>query len=828
MLVKAFSCHWHQRWVWPVLVAAFAWVLCPFWAQSHVPAFRDGYHFYYPQYHWLDQCYQRGEYFPKWNAAEGLGTSVAGQPTWQLYYPLRLVWLIPGFGLSQRFGLFVLVHFIVSVCGILRLARTLQVSVAASWLAALAFTLSCPVLFQHSNLIYLCSTAWIGWGLTPIVAWLVTSHPRRLRIQIVAMAGCLVSVAQFASLMLLAGDPQSAYHLILIALIASLLKMIVTFKSSDAAGDQHLSQSLVSASVSLTHPMTARGILNSICTAAILLLTCLQAYYACQWLDVSVRADAVISVTDSLNPHVASILAGSLPALQQDNYNFSLSPWSLPSLIWPTFGGHYQPDHSRWVDCIGSEGRMWIPSLYMGLMPFFLVLSWISTGRKPAQPAERFLAWMAAVALLAALGNYSPLWLLRDVLNMAGFSGWAAKLPHDSSFSLYGWMTGILPGYDHFRYPAKWFVWTSAGLSVVGACQLDRICHRNEDWLKSYLALRLTVVLSVVGLVMLLCVYFSGAQWHAWLQSQLDSSFDRMLGSAKLQPVVNNLWLSFLWPLVLLTAVTATVPGTAAERCVATIARRWGGWGTATASWTVSERWKWLVVGLTLAELSVCSRRWVATTPPVDLSNSASVHHTRLARWSNTARANINDFLNAETSSDMDAQLALQNTFLIGKLALRDGMAALHASGPLQPQALAKLCRWLTLHDDLSIDQPEVDAVLAELGIHQRLVRKDSSGFVWRDIPATRPLCEYIPTEALPTNQAFDTATPITWQWLDSSRLQVQVRQSQTGTLLIRQFNDGQWIIRCQTVELPVAIPNELFLQVALPAGQHELVLARQ
>jgi hypothetical protein len=137
-----------ESWFWPVFAAAIAWLLSPFWLDSQIPAFRDGFHFYIPQAVWLDACYDRGEYFPQWNPNEGLGSSVAGQPTWQLYYPLRAIWFVPGLNLTQRFALFVAVHLLLAVGGMLRVGKELQLVPTARWLSAVAFRSAVPCCFN--------------------------------------------------------------------------------------------------------------------------------------------------------------------------------------------------------------------------------------------------------------------------------------------------------------------------------------------------------------------------------------------------------------------------------------------------------------------------------------------------------------------------------------------------------------------------------------------------------------------------------------------------------------------------------------------------------
>ena len=195
------------------------WVLWPLLFQSHVPAFRDGFHFYWPQAVWVESCQQSGVYFPKWNFHEGLGASVTGQPTWQLYYPLRCIWFIPGLSLEQRNGLFLAVHVLLAALGIYRTARSINLNPPSATLAAVAYALCCPVLFQINNLVYLCSATWIAWAMLPILRVSVGSkHSWRAQQHWAVFA---LEILTLGALMTLCGDPHAAVNFALLLLFAA-------------------------------------------------------------------------------------------------------------------------------------------------------------------------------------------------------------------------------------------------------------------------------------------------------------------------------------------------------------------------------------------------------------------------------------------------------------------------------------------------------------------------------------------------------------------------------------------------------------------------------
>src|SRR5262249_16491010 len=55
-------------------------------------------------------------------------------------------------------------------------------------------------------------------------------------------------------------------------------------------------------------------------------------------------------------------------------YEFSVGPWRMFEYLFPNISGRQSPIHGRWIECFPAEGPIWVPSLYMGLIPFVLAL----------------------------------------------------------------------------------------------------------------------------------------------------------------------------------------------------------------------------------------------------------------------------------------------------------------------------------------------------------------------------------------------------------------------------------------------------------------------
>ena len=636
---------------WFCLLLLFVgWSFFPLWGQSSLPAFRDGLHHYYPQFVWLEQCYQRGEYFPLWNASEGLGSSVIGQPSWQLLYPLRLIGMLPLLDPAQRLGLMIVVHLLLAAIGCYRLASQLHLAPTARWLAAISFSLSCPVLFQHTNLIYLCSAAWIGWALVPLVRMLEATAPRGSdhRSRAGSIARGLAEVAFFAGLMLLAGDPHTAVNLGLISMVALAATLYLRLRRpAQDSGSESLSTvsrcqaepntegtqlplhhfgeegrqgGAVGSGMGSKLPWIGQS-LAVVGWLAIMLLASIQALAAWQWSRHSGRTASPTVRTDSSHTVVAEILARAESNHRSRIFDFSLSPWNLPSLAWPTWGGHYQPRHSRWLDRLSGESRMWQPSLYLGLIPLLLALAvWPAAVRGRTGRSAAFMAWLSLLALLLALGSFSILWLLRGLLDVCGLGSWAKSLPSDAAGSLYGLLVYGLPGYASFRYPAKWTVWFVVGLAMLAAIQLDRVRWTpSARWISRPVPLGITLIslpVAVVGMIVP-----GGWPVDTWpVQAWLNESYDQLLGAADWQAVGRSLLFAFCWPLFVL--------------CTWRLLRERFGPGMLPG----------LLVLLTLVDLSACGTHWITVTNPHELVDNASSLQPGDTCWANAAQASMTDF----------------------------------------------------------------------------------------------------------------------------------------------------------------------------------------
>lgn len=800
---------------WLALSVCLAWLFYPGLIASEVPAFRDAYHFYYPQAVWLERCAQQGDYFPTWNPDEGLGVSVAGQPSAAMYYPLRPLWWLPGFDTAQKFSLFIIAHLLIAAIGMRWAARKMNLSDQAAWLAAISYSLSSPVFFQHTNLIYLCSAAWIGFALSALFAAMQATGWREL------LSSCMV-FATAASMMLLGGDPQTAVNAFI---IAGITFVSVYVQRRWSARPLRQSAPLTRQDCSRDFNVTSAHLRWLVAAAAVFtILSFVQWLPAWRWASHSDRIQMNTTkqtLTSDPSANARSQVSSPTPAVdaalrdsrspRHHRYDFSLSPWHLLTCIWPTAGGHYLPNNSRVFAALPAEGRMWIPSLFFGCWPCLLVLLAVF---KQCQ-RTRLLLVVATFALLTACGNYSIIWLLREMLSGLGLTSLAEHLPADHVGSL-AWLLNVcLPGYSMFRYPAKWTVWFVAAASLIAALQFDRMPVAN--WQLSTRRFRQTIeMLSLVGFGVASCLWLAdsaGYSLDVWLS---HAAPDRWLGPPNTRSIAVSLTIACWIPL--LSFRLGSMESVQLKPYLPNIAI------------------------VTLVEMTLCASCWTSFLPAPTASLDSLTHaaesesaHTPLEKrdtpfvWANHSQANLlsDRSVQSRQSFELD-QAGYQQIWLLGKLGLLSDVRSLDATQSIEPLELSQLRTWLSRHDRLLNDQPDVDQVLRELGVTHRLLRtqvdNQPSQFAWHAVADPQPLCQL----TIAGHKQPPESPEIDWHWHSPDRLNLHIAAPQVAILLVRQTNDGGWLARNQQEKHLAIDQKSLFVQIPLSAEDTQVKLTRK
>ena len=434
-----------------------------------------------------------------------------------MFYPGQLLFLLP-LPFYWTFNAYLVGHVLLAAGGGYRLARHWQADAVGAGLAALSYAFGGCVLFQYCNVVYLVGAAWLPWAV-----W----HADLLRT--VGSLRAIVGLGTCLSLMVLGGDPQMAYHTVLLAALGFLLQRDLASSMTD----------------------TNRGRPRSCWWALILALfiglglSAVQVFPSWEFARQSDRAaftlprsayelPSYFARRSQLQPEQPGNLAwyagliGTVDtpgAHHRSIYRFSVPPWRWIEFVWPNVSGRSFPIHRRWMAAWPAETEVWVPSMYAGLLPLLLGLLAFSLRQGPWP--RRWMSWCLLLAMLASLGAYGPTWVVNEALAAVTPAADPAGQPDPEALRWSGgtgglyWLLKIaLPGYVQFRYPAKWLVVASLALSMLAAFgwQISLADgHRPaRRWLTVVLGLSLLALCVVVGLRGLWPNLLAGTKADPW------------------------------------------------------------------------------------------------------------------------------------------------------------------------------------------------------------------------------------------------------------------------------------------------------------------------
>ncbi|MFN0019313.1 MAG: hypothetical protein ACKVP0_13700 [Pirellulaceae bacterium] len=459
-------------------------------------AMRDAAHFYHPLFQWTASEWGQGR-IPLWNPDENCGIPVVADASSSVFYPGKLVFALP-VDFTLRYKLYVIGHVILAAAGSYWLARHWKSSQWAAGVAALAYACGGNVVFQYCNVVFLLGAAWLPFAALAADKMLVQRSWRGA-----------VALGVVLALMILGGEPQAAYHgLLMTGLYAVVLSCKENKPEEDtiAAGLwQRMDGSLFLGRIVLVGIATSVGFL----LAAVQILPSSEASQESE--RAAYRRPRSIYEAAACTSLPAGEIAQGLfgqpdPTTHHERaYHFSVGPWRYVEFIWPNISGRMFPTQRRWLSLWPAEGRLWTPTLYMGLLPILLAVAQLRWRR--GDERTRWLSWVVLLFALGSLGWYGLGWLAREfcsiVLRMD-----AEKFPIGSQVGgVYWLMTTLLPTYVNFRYPAKLLVVTSLALSQLAAFGWDRVFEEKRD--------RFIKVLKCLGgtSAVLLAVAWGAATW---------------------------------------------------------------------------------------------------------------------------------------------------------------------------------------------------------------------------------------------------------------------------------------------------------------------------
>lgn len=431
-----------MRWlIYLAIVFPLCWFFGAVLLAERVLDFRDISHYYRPLWQWTSEEWLAGR-VPLWCDRDGLGIPTHADPTASIFYPGQIVFLLP-LSFTTRLNAYVVLHVLLAAVLCYRTARGFDASRPGAALAALGYAFGGYVLFQYCNPIYLVGAAWLPLAVLAIERTGTTPSWRWAAVLAVSTA-----------LIVLGGDLQLAYH---VGVISALYVWLARRSSPLRTTSSRLVAGLLVAG----------------------LLAAIQLIPSAEWSRHSQRAQGEDPRSVWELGREGSLVRGVLAAPEAHThheriYDFSSGPWRWLELVWPNVGGRLFPQHHRWMTAIPAEGRVWTPSLYVGLVPLIGALAAFSL-RRTADVRIRWLSWMTLLGLVGSLGIYGLGWLYHEVT--AAVLGADPNQPpvFGAVGGLYWLMVVALPGYVQFRYPAKLMVLASLGVCLLAARGWDQI-----------------------------------------------------------------------------------------------------------------------------------------------------------------------------------------------------------------------------------------------------------------------------------------------------------------------------------------------------------------
>lgn len=523
---------------WVVLILLIPWLIyfgSAFWSSQSF-AFRDTGRYFYPAFAWAADEWHAGR-VPLWNDRENLGSPFHADPTTSLFYPGKLIFAFP-IDYSLAFRIYVAGHVLLAATASYSTLRAWRVSPAGAAVGAMAYSYGGPVLFNYCNVVFLVSAAWFPWTMLAAQRMLRTGAGY----WIVTWGSCL-------GLMIVGGDPQTAYHSILITGGLALLRVL------RAAPPSSVRHRLKRSGRQLASDFRCLILGLAVMTG----LAAIQILPAYEWhrsgtravyheprnvyeLLVSDRTEeesvlAIASTGKSPRPATWWSLVNSPAGDSHESaiYEFSVGPWRLLEYIWPNVSGRMFPLNHRWTRAIPAEGRIWTPSLYAGIVP--LILALLRARWRKGRLHIRWLTWITTLGTVASFGGYGVGWLLQETTFWIHGRYPAGGIGGPTG-GLYWCLVTLLPGYVAFRYPAKWLVISAWGLSGLAAHGWDAAWRLRIRAVPR--ALAGFGIISCLGLVLLAAGY---PAWKAWVQI---APSDEIFGPVQIAGAVQDIFGAFL------------------------------------------------------------------------------------------------------------------------------------------------------------------------------------------------------------------------------------------------------------------------------------------
>ncbi len=391
-------------------------------------AFRDVSHFYTPLYDYV-ALRTSEQWLPLWNPLDQTGIPLMGETSTAVIYPVRYLLFSLPIATETALAWYVVLHLILASVTARFAAIWSGLSTWSANLVGIVYPLSGSLIFLYTNPPFLVGAAWMPLVLGIMLSKRLTDTRTRIAIAAPAM-----------SMMILGGDPQTALH-----------TMIVIGGFHMVQCCRHLETTLTTSSV-IAVPVLAA------------MLSAPQLAASISWSRQSDRIAKQETGTWYAPPSPNSGRA--------ESFQYSLAPWHVIELATPNAFGSLFPIYRRISHLIVGDGRMWTPTIYMGMITIVGLMIGVADRRFCA--LDRWSV-IALIALWLSMGHFGFMMAIQSVTNSWPNVDRAVGSPYWVLYQL-------IPGYDAFRYPAKWLPVFTLGAAITAARVVGLYQWRRPDW----------------------------------------------------------------------------------------------------------------------------------------------------------------------------------------------------------------------------------------------------------------------------------------------------------------------------------------------------------
>ncbi|HMO13007.1 MAG TPA: hypothetical protein PKD64_07890 [Pirellulaceae bacterium] len=496
-----------------VVVSATLYLIWPLLFSGRILSYRDAGYLYYPLFEFVQNEWESRK-LPLWNPYCGYGQPLLADGTPSVFYPLKLIFFVQAFPITTRLGLYTLIHLWLAAAGIYRCGRTLRLGQEASAIATICFVFCAPFLSLANNVVYLIGAAWLPWFVSE--CWKMGNPQEGVR--------RLTRCAILSAMMVLGGDPQMAYHAILIAaLIWSFQWLSRRSQKHDQERDQSSSKfssfclktsCRLGALAAMTFGLAAIQILPSWEANRSSVRSMFEYPHNVTQIPAYLLRPEQTGISGVVHGFLATPwpeerLGHQVISHQSDRYQFSLNPLSMVEIGYPDFN-HDQNllSEDRWFNTwvgpkFGLNDRCWYPSLYCGILTWVLVFVGIGfLSKRTKQVWEcHFLTCLSLLFLFGSLGIFGLGSFISDSEGM-GIG--------EQVGGVYWFFSSFLPGYASFRYPAKLLIIACFGCSLLAGFGWGRLQYLNYKVVAWVLAI--PAGLAVIAMVVAVLNYFGAGE----------------------------------------------------------------------------------------------------------------------------------------------------------------------------------------------------------------------------------------------------------------------------------------------------------------------------